>query len=109
MSIRGLWWVCLLSTPSCQVGVAEFDGQWLPEVKTREKSPADHEGWRSEAASASTDGGWEGVVNDAKEESGATEVATLGKAVTADGYVVLTEVAASPGREKEQCSQNVQD
>ena len=39
-------------------------------------------------ASASTDGGREGVVNDVKEGSGATKAA-VGKVVSAWNYVVL--------------------
>ena len=72
------------------------------------KVPSRPRGMEISGGQCREDGGWEGVVNDAKEESGATEVAALGKAVTANDYV-LTEVAASLGREKEQSSQDVQD
>ena len=65
-----------------------YDGEWLPEVKTRKKSPTGFKERGSEAASASTDGGREGVVNDAKEESGATKAA-VGMAVIAQSYIVL--------------------
>ena len=59
--------------------------------KTMARATAGYREWRSEAASASTDGGREGVVRDAKGGAGAIKEAAVGKVATTKQKVAPKE------------------